>query len=442
MFVIPEQVRTVLQRLERGGFSAFCVGGCVRDGLLGRTAQDWDVTASALPEETMALFGEQAFPTGLRHGTVTVRGGGMSIEVTTFRTDGPYRDGRHPDSVSFTRSLEEDLARRDFTVNAMALDLQGKLTDPFHGQLDLAARLLRCVGDPDRRFGEDALRILRSLRFAAVLGFSLEKETEESLRRSRSLLHHIAAERVREELTRLLCAPGAAEVLRSFPEVIGEVIPELMPMVGFDQKNCHHCHDVWEHTLWALQAATPEPLIRWTLLLHDIGKPEAFTIDPEGNGHFYGHPMVSRRIAEIILRRLRFDSAGRETVLTLVEWHDRNIPRTDRGVRKVLCRLGEQRLRQLLAVKRADNLGQAPEYQGRQDEIDCLEQILDKLLTEQTCFSLHQLAVNGNDLITLGLQGPEIGRTLEELLDLVVDEQIFNERKALLAHVAASKTAR
>lgn len=439
---IPEQVRAVLERLESGGFSAFCVGGCIRDGLLGRSAEDWDVTTSALPEEGMAIFGERAFPTGLKHGTVTVRMDGMAVEVTTFRTDGPYFDGRHPSSVSFTRSLEEDLARRDFTVNAMAMDLSGNLTDPFHGQSDLADRILRCVGNPDRRFGEDALRILRCLRFAAVLGFTPEQETEESLRCSRSLLHLIAAERIREELTRLLCAPGAAEVLRAFPEVIGEVIPELTPMMGFDQRNCHHCYDVWEHTLWALQAGDPAPLIRWALLLHDIGKPETFTVDSGGNGHFYGHPIVSRRLAETVLRRLRFDNAGREAILTLVEWHDRNIPRTDRGVRRALCRLGEERLRQLLAVKRADNLGQAPEYRNRQDEIDCLEQILDRLLTEQTCFSLRQLAVNGMDMVALGLKGPEIGQALEELLDLVVDEQLPNEKKMLLAHAAAARTAR
>lgn len=442
MLKIPEPVRAVLERLESGGFSAYCVGGCVRDGLLGRAAEDWDVTTAALPEESMTIFPGQAFPTGLKHGTVTVRVGGMSVEITTFRTDGPYRDGRHPSSVSFTRSLEEDLARRDFTVNAMAMDLRGNLTDPFHGQSDLADRILRCVGDPDRRFGEDALRILRCLRFAAALGFTPEKETEESLRRSRALLHLIAAERVREELTRLLCAPDAAGVLRLFPEVIGEVIPELTPMMGFDQRNCHHCHDVWEHTLWALRAAEPEPLIRWTLLLHDIGKPETFTVDSGGNGHFYGHPAVSRRLSEGVLRRLRFDNAGREAILTLVEWHDRYIPRTDRGVRRALCRLGEERLRQLLAVKRADNLAQAPEYRNRQGEIDCLGQILDRLLAEQACFSLRQLAVNGRDLMALGLKGPEVGQMLQELLDLVVDERLPNEKKMLLAHAAAAQTTR
>lgn len=433
---IPEPVKTILKSLEAKGHAAHCVGGCVRDSLLGRTPEDWDVTTSALPEETLAAFAGRAFPTGLRHGTVTVREGPFSVEVTTFRTDGPYADSRHPDSVTFTRSLRDDLSRRDFTVNAMAVDLRGELTDPFDGQADLNAHILRCVGDPEKRFREDALRILRCLRFSAALGFSVAEDTAQGLRDCRGLLIPMAAERVREELTKLLCGPEAAEVLREFPEVVGTVLPELLPMVGFDQHSRYHCYDVWEHTLHALAAAPAEPVLRWAVLLHDVGKPLCFTRDERG-GHFYGHPAVSAEIADTVLRRLKFDNAARDTVTTLVAWHDRDIPRTEKGVRRALMKLGEERLRQLTEVKRADNLGQAPEFRPRLREVERGAEILDALLAQDACFSLKQLAVNGRDLLALGLRGPEIGAVLNRLLSAVIDGKLPNEKSALLSAAQA-----
>ncbi len=308
---IPEPVKSILKALEEHGHAAHCVGGCVRDSLLGREPGDWDVATSALPEETMALFPGRAAPTGLRHGTVTVREGALPVEVTTFRTDGRYTDGRHPDSVAFTRSLRDDLSRRDFTVNAMGLDLRGTLTDPFGGQEDLKNRLLRCVGSPEGRFQEDALRILRGLRLAAVLGFSVEEETARALRACRKLLCGVAAERIQIEMTKLLCGPAAAEVLRGFSEVVGTVVPELLPMVGFDQHSRYHCYDVWEHTLHALSEVPAEPVLRWAVLLHDVAKPRCYTRDERG-GHFYGHPTVSAGMADAILRRLKFYNATRE----------------------------------------------------------------------------------------------------------------------------------
>lgn len=431
MIEIPEYAAQVLRTLESNGFEAWCVGGCVRDSLLGRTPQDWDAATSALPEQVMELFGGQARPTGLRHGTVTVRSGGQNVEVTTFRTDGTYRDGRRPDSVTFTRSLREDLSRRDFTVNAMAADVRGALSDPFGGRDDLRAGILRCVGRAEDRLAEDALRILRGLRFCAVLGLSAEPETDRGLRSCRSLLNKIAAERVRVELDGLLCGPAAARVLRAYPEVVGTVLPELLPMVGFDQRSRYHCYDVWEHTLHALENAPPDRLVRWAVLLHDAGKPRCFTQDERG-GHFYGHPAVSARMADEVTGRLRFDAASRQAVVTLVEWHDRDIPRTEKGVRRALMRLGETRLRQLLAVKRADNLGQAPEYHGRQAELDRGEEILNALLRENACFSLRDLAVNGRDLLALGFRGAALGAALERLLLAVVDGEVPNERAGLL----------
>lgn len=429
---IPESVKNVLFTLESAGYEAWCVGGCVRDSLMGRVPGDWDVTTSALPEETMAVFGDHAFPTGLRHGTVTVRQNHEAVEVTTYRVDGAYRDHRRPDSVAFTRSLEEDLKRRDFTVNAMALNLRGELRDPFGGQADLEAGILRCVGDSDLRLREDALRILRGLRFAAVLGFGIDADTGESIHRNRELLREIAAERIQVEVMKLLCGKNAAEILREYPDVIGVFWPEVLPMVGHDQKNYHHCYDIWEHSLYAMMAVPPEPVLRCAALLHDAGKPKSFTIDADGVGHFYGHSSVSRELVDQMLRRLKCSNEFRETVVCLVEWHDREIPRNDKSIRKALRMLGEENLRRLIAIKRADNLAQAPEFHGRQLEIRKAEEILERLLEEDACFSLKQMAVNGHDLMTLGLSGPAIGKTLNLLLDQIVGGELPNEKELLL----------
>ena len=437
---MPKIVRQVLTALESAGYEAWCVGGCVRDTLLSRHPGDWDVTTNALPEETLAVFGDRAFPTGLQHGTVTVRMEHQAVEITTYRVDGEYHDHRRPEHVTFTRSLEEDLARRDFTVNAMALDLRGELRDPFGGREDLKRGVLCCVGDPDRRFEEDALRILRGLRFAAVLGFSVDPATGVSIHRHGELLRDIAAERIQVELFKLLCGAHAAEALREYVDVTGAFWPELLPMVGFDQRNRHHCYDVWEHTLHALEAVPADPVLRCTMLLHDIGKPACFTVDEKGSGHFYGHPEVSRDLADGMLRRLKCGTAFRGTVVRLVAWHDRDISRTERGLRRALRALGEEDLRRLIAVKRADNLAQAPEFRDTQAEIDRAETIMEKLLVENACVSLKQLAVNGRDLMELGLSGPTVGQTLSELLDAVVDGKLPNERSALLEWIRKRKS--
>jgi len=430
---IPGDVQTVLEKLTEAGHEAWCVGGCVRDLLRGYTPDDWDITTSALPEETMTVFGRRAIPTGLRHGTVTVRTNVRRVEVTTYRVDGDYADHRHPDSVTFTRSLEEDLKRRDFTVNAMALGQDGSVRDPFGGRTDLDAGVLRCVGQPDQRFREDALRILRGLRFAAVLDFALESATAESIHESRDLLHDIAAERIRVELTKLLLGQSVAKVLREFPDVIGVFIPEILPLVGFDQRNPHHCYDIWEHTIHSVEEVDRDVVLRMTMLLHDIGKPACFTQDERGIGHFYGHPAESRAMAAEILRRLRFDNEQKAAILTLVEQHDRGFPRTEKGIRRALRLLGEENLRRLLAVKRADNLAQAPAFQEEnQREIRRAEEIMELLLQRRDCFTLKHLAVNGRDMMALGLTGPEIGQALTSLLDEVVEGNLPNDRLGLL----------
>ena len=438
---IPEAVQRLLYDLETVGHEAWCVGGCVRDRLLGREPGDWDVTTSALPKETVAIFGDRAIPTGLKHGTVTVRTAAGPVEVTTYRVDGAYQDHRRPEEVRFTRSLEEDLKRRDYTVNAMAVNLRGELRDPFGGQEDLKKNLLRCVGEPDRRFGEDALRILRGLRFAATLGFDLEPETAASLLRNRELLREIAAERIWAEWSSLLCGDRAAEVLRIYPEVFGVFWPELLPMVGFDQRNFHHCYDVWEHTLHAFAWVPGDLILRCTMLLHDVGKTRTFTVDEEGVGHFCGHPSVSREMADEMLRRLKCDNDTRETITLLVGWHDKNIDRTESGVCRALRRLGEENLRRLLMVKRADNMGQAEEFRWVQTEIDRAEEILKKIMEQEACFSLKQLAVNGRDLLQLGFSGPAVGRTLNRLLDEVVEGRLNNEKAELCAFAEAEHRA-
>lgn len=429
---IPDFVQNVIRTLNHGGFQAWCVGGCVRDTLLGRIPEDWDVATSAIPAEILRLFGDHAVPTGLKHGTVTVRTAAQPVEVTTFRSDGAYADHRHPDQVTFSNSLDEDLERRDFTVNAMAMGLDGVICDPTGGTEDLAAGILRCVGNPDVRFDEDALRILRCLRFAAVLEFSIEPQTEQALRRNRMLLRDIAAERIREEFVKLLCGTSAAEVLLDYPDVLEVFLPEIRPTVGFEQCNRHHCYDVWEHTARSVAAVPPDPILRVTMLLHDLGKPQCFTKDSSGNGHFFGHPAVSRRLGETILRRLHFSNRERETILLLVANHDRVIAGTEKSVRRALFRCGECNLRRLFAVKRADNLAQAAAYHGRQEKINLAESTLDRLLKEDACFSLKQLAVNGRDMMDVGLQGREVGETLRDLLKTVVNGGLPNNRKVLL----------
>lgn len=431
--MIPQEICAVLQTLERAGYEAYTVGGCVRDMWMGKAPHDWDVTTSALPQETMALFDHFAIPTGLQHGTVTVRSGETACEVTTFRTDGDYPDHRHPAAVTFTRSLREDLARRDLTVNAMAMDVRGTLHDPFGGQADIRRRVLRCVGEPERRFQEDALRILRTLRFSATLGFAIGEDTHRALRAQCGDLRYVAAERVREELTKLLCGTDVLRVLLDDPQVLGVVLPEILPCVGFDQHNRHHCYDVWGHTAHAVAAAPPDPVLRWTMLLHDLGKPRCFTMDEQGVGHFHGHHRPSAEMAETICRRLRFDKATAQQICILVRYHDRPIPLTEKAIRRAMNQLGVEGLRQLCAVKRADNLAQHPDYRSRQRDIDAGEAIMDELLRKDACFSLKQLAVNGRDMAALGLEGPAIGQALQTLLEAVMDGETDNDRAALLA---------
>ena len=430
--MLPQEVKNVLLRLESAGFAAYAVGGCVRDTLRGVTPHDYDITTAARPEAVLALFEGYAIPTGLQHGTVTVRMAGESFEVTTFRADGPYTDHRRPDSVAFSDSLQEDLRRRDFTVNAMAMDVRGQVYDFHGGEADLRAGILRCVGDAEQRFNEDALRILRCLRFASVLGFAIEPETAAAVENCAPLLRHIAAERIREEMTKLLCGQNVVEILLRYPSVFAVFLPEILPCVGFDQQNVHHLYDVWQHTAHAVGNAPKDPLLRWTLLLHDLGKPECFTVDEAGQGHFYGHDALGAELAADIAQRLRFDKKSAERTELLIARHMRQIEPTDKAVGRVLRQIGEEALRQLLAVKRADASACHPDFAWQTGHLDEVEAVLDKLLAKDTCFTLRDLAIDGHDLMALGLQGSAIGQALNAALDAVVEGELPNEREAMI----------
>ena len=430
---IPENVISILRTLESRGYEAYTVGGAVRDTLLGREPGDWDVTTSATPQEVMSLFSPHAIPTGLQHGTVTV-GGGRGVEVTTFREDGDYTDHRRPDSVTFCRSLREDLARRDFTVNAIAMDVRGHIEDPFDGQGDLAAGILRAVGRPEKRFQEDALRIMRGLRFASRLGFSIEPHTAAAMNACAPLLREIAPERLLVEMTGLLMGDAAGKILREYPSILGEFLPEILPAVGLDQKNPYHIYTVWDHTAHAVDAAPKDPILRWTMLLHDLGKPETFTVDEDDHGHFYGHHRASARIAGEITSRLRFDKRSRGEILTLVDRHDAQLEPTSVVVRRNLAKYGEDTLRRLLDVKRADTMAQAPRCFCRLEDLDRWEALLDETLAADACFSLKDLAVKGGDLVALGFHGPKIGQLLQTLLELVMEDTLPNDRETLLTY--------
>ena len=326
MLTIPAGADFILRRLMENGFDAYVVGGCVRDSLLGLFPHDWDICTSARPEQMQAVFADcRVIETGLKHGTLTVLHDRIPYEVTTFRVDGGYTDHRHPDSVSFVSNVVDDLARRDFTVNAMAWNPQTGLVDAFHGQEDLRAGIIRAVGDPKTRFTEDALRILRALRFASVYGFRIDDATSQAAHDLRHTLTDVAAERIRVELAKLLCGQGAADILRAYPDVLFVLLPQLRAMHGFDQHNPHHRYDVWEHTLRALPHIPPTETLRLAILLHDSGKPDCFTLDEAGIGHMHGHAERSAEIADEVLSSLRVDNATRERVTLLVRSHSLSV---------------------------------------------------------------------------------------------------------------------
>lgn len=440
---LPPFAHTAIDLLEKAGFEAWCVGGFVRDALLRRRVSDVDLATRATWQEVRRVFeeaGMRTHETGVAHGTITVIVEENPIEVTTFRTDGAYADGRHPDEVRFVRTIEEDLARRDFTINAMAFHPARGLLDPHGGFADLQKGVIRTVGDPKRRFSEDALRILRACRFSAQLGFGIDASTYAAMRSCKSQLLRISAERVTSELEKLLTAPYARQALCDAVDALAAVLPELVACKGFQQRTPYHIYDVLEHTAHVIEGTPPYPLVRWAALFHDLGKPAAFFTDEEGTGHFYGHAKISVQLARGIMKRLSFSSSFSERVLMLVERHDDVIDPSPKAVKRALARLnGDVALfRALCDLKRGDARGQAPRCAGRIALADELEAILDELLAANEAFSLEKLAINGRDVMDAGVpQGPRIGALLAAALDAVIDERIPNEREALLAFIEA-----
>ena len=434
-FDLPSGAEHILRTLFDAGYEAYLVGGCVRDLLRGVEPHDWDICTSARPEETEACFvGHHIIETGLKHGTVTVMEDGEPYEITTYRTEGPYSDSRRPDFVRFVPDLEEDLARRDFTMNAIAMDLEGNFRDPFDGRGDIKNGLIRCVGEPDRRFHEDGLRVMRALRFAAVFGYEIEKQTAQAIHENWAVLDRVAAERINSELCRLLTGPNVGNILRQYPDVLCRFWPELGPLVTLEQNNPWHCWGGWEHTIHAVDGAPADVTLRLAMLLHDIGKPSCKSIDETGVDHFYGHPAVSARMADQMLKALKFDNKTRERVVTLVARHDLQLLPEDQAIRRWLSRLGPEAFFQLLEVKRADGMGQdQSKVRDRLAELDEIRAKAERILEERQCLTLKDLAVNGGDVIAAGVDpGPEVGRMLNGALEQVLNGAVPNERETLL----------
>lgn len=437
----PEYAAKIIEGLENNGFEAYGVGGCVRNPLMGLPVSDYDITTSALPEETKRVFSDMKIvETGLKHGTVTVVSADGSAEITTYRTDGRYLDRRHPENVSFTHSLEEDLARRDFTVNAIAYSKSKGIVDMYGGIHDLNNGILRCVGNAGERFEEDALRIMRGLRFMSVYGFKPDGETEAALHEKKHLLKEISPERISCELSKLLCGKSEylSGVLREYWDIFSVIIPEISECRGFEQHTHYHDRDVWEHTIAALCSIEPKMYLRLTMLFHDLGKPACYKFY-DGEGHFKGHAAVSREICEKTLSRLHYDGDTVKKTVFLVERHDMVMNDDPVIIKKHLNRFGEEPYFDLLKVHIADDSAKAPVAMERIAVYDSAEKTARKILSEKECFSLKDLAVNGNDIMKLGFKGAEIGARLDFLLNAVIEGKCPNSSEELLKFVIANK---
>lgn len=432
---IPSQVNTALTALGNGGFKAYAVGGAVRDSIRGCKASDWDIAASSLPEQTEKIFKDyRVIETGIKHGTVTVIIDGMPLEITTMRVDGDYSDSRRPDSVEFTADITADLSRRDFTVNAIAYNPAEGLIDPFGGAEDIKRGIIRCVGNPDIRFGEDALRIMRALRFACVLGYEIDASTAQSVLKNRALLNNIARERIANELVKLLCGDSVKDILMQFDEVIFEIIPALRALKGCGQNSECHCFDVWEHTVSAVASVPPLPVLRTAMLLHDCAKPACKKTDENGVDSFPGHAAAGEIAAREILKGLKLSNKFITDVCTLIRYHDIEIEyMSDSDLKRWLGFLGNEYFLYEFDIDRADISAQAPEHIDRLIAVNANQNKVHKLIENDSCVTIAQLKVGGGDITALGAGGKQVGRILDELLNQVIEEKVPNEKVALLA---------
>lgn len=434
IITLPEKVDRILNTLMQAGYEAYAVGGCVRDSILGKEPQDWDITTSATPEEVKKIF-RKTIDTGIEHGTVTVMLEREGFEVTTYRIDGKYEDSRHPKEVTFTPNLLEDLKRRDFTINAMAYNQRDGLVDAFDGIGDLERHVIRCVGDAKQRFREDALRMMRAVRFAAQLGFAIEEDTRAAICELAPTLERISAERIQVELVKLLMSDHPEEMRTLYETGITKVmLPEFDAMMQTKQKNPHHMYNVGEHTIVALQNIPKNKVLRLTMLLHDAAKPVCKTVGEDGIYHFYGHPKKGSEMAVDILRRLKFDNDTIDKVRRLVLGHDDNPPITEKTVRRAILRLGIEAYPDIFAVKRADTLAQSNlNREEKLQYIDDYEACYRQIIEKEQCLSLKDLKVSGADLIARGMKpGSGLGAVLKELFEIVVDDPEKNDRDYLL----------
>lgn len=441
---IPENVRYLTTVLKEGGYEAYIVGGCIRDTLLNKQPNDWDICTSAKPQEVIDLLeccdDIEVILTGLKHGTITAHINGENYEITTYRIDGEYSDNRRPDSVIFVGDIVSDLSRRDFTINAMAYDggvffNLSRCVDPYGGWNDLHNGVIRCVGNPDDRFQEDALRILRALRFASTYKFTIESETAAAIHRNKDLLKNISAERIQSELCKMLVGKGILDILLEYKDVMTVIIPELKPCIGFNQKSPYHKHNVYDHIAHAVAGYRGCDIsVKMALLLHDIGKPECFTVDAMNIGHFYGHSINSKHIAEDVLCRLRFDTKTVNEVLELVQYHDADIQPNFRSVRRWLNRVGPEMLEKLMDVRLYDIYAQSEVNQiSRIDKVFMIHDIASRVVLDRQCFQIKDLAITGYDILSLDVKpGPKVGEILNHLLDKVIEEEIENDRDILI----------
>ncbi len=431
---LPEKVHKIIETLETAGYEAYAVGGCVRDSILGRKPDDWDITTSAKPGEIKNLF-PRTVDTGIKHGTVTVLLAGEGFEVTTYRIDGEYEDGRHPNEVTFTANLREDLRRRDFTINAMAYNDRSGLVDIYGGISDMENQVIRCVGNAGERFGEDALRMLRAVRFSAQLGYRIDEITGEAIKKLAFNLQKISAERIQTELVKLATSPHP-DYLRIAYElgITAQVLPEFDLCMETPQRHKHHCYNVGEHILHSMLGVQPDKVLRLGMLFHDIGKPQTLTVDPDGTTHNKKHPFEGEKITRKAMRRLKFDNDTIDQVTKLVLYHDYDIAPTQAGVRRAMNRMGENIFAMIFTVRRADISAQS-DYMREEKlaKVAYIEKLYQEILTRRDAVTLKDLAVSGSDLIAEGMQpGREIGETLAALLDKVLEDPDLNTREILL----------
>ncbi len=434
--ILPWEINKTLSLLNEQGYSAYVVGGAVRDHLMGRIINDYDICTDALPNEVQNVFSNfRVIETGLKHGTVTVLIGTSSIEITTFRTDGSYSDGRHPDSVDFTKDVIKDLSRRDFTVNAIAYSPAHGFIDPFGGIKDIQSATIRCVGDPLKRFSEDALRILRALRFSSTLGFEIDKETSDAISELKNNLSLVSKERIRDEMKKLICGIEMSRVMHIYRDVIALIIPDISQTFSYDQNNPHHDFDLYTHTIKTVSNLPADPILRFSGLLHDIAKPLTESKDKNGISHFYGHAHIGAQKAEDILKDLRFSNVEIRRIVTLIRHHDGVIEETEAAVRKKLSKIGIEMYFDLLDLQRADNASQKLDSSLRADHNDTLRSIANRILSKDHCLSLSDLAVDGNDIIELGYKGKEIGKALSCLLNAVLNGETKNTKEHLFRYL-------